>query len=422
MKITYALIGLGLLTTSAHGASLTGSSPGYHYFWKAGAAIGEHDGAVIDCAVRTRAMINGSDAGSGVAAATGAAGGFAGGLVGGLIVGIIAANEARQGAAANVENCMALKGWSVVALPFDEGEAIRDLDDPAPIREKLAPLTGAAEPQGPVLRGPYANELAAGKFLIGPAQDLDKLSLSVRATRPAAEAAEAAAGKLTPPKPDLPKGVKAPKAIRGLKSEALASADAAKSYVVLRFSGAGRVIDGAAVTLSRLAPDGSEVVHDGAPTTVFLGLIKGKRFQRVEDAAGKHNDHVVDVPPGRWKLATVSMSAFDADLCFGAPAFEIGAGETIWLGDMTLADSGGYPLDASILADARAILAANPAIAERATAPEWTNGFTADCFGSYAYAYDVPGAPFVDRDAEQRGAEPAEEAPAVTTPLEEPAL
>jgi predicted lipid-binding transport protein (Tim44 family) len=91
MKITHALIGLGLLTTSAHGASLTGSSPGYHYFWKAGAAIGEHDAAVIDCAVRTRAMINGSDAGSGVAAATGAAGGFAGGLVGGLIVGIFGA-------------------------------------------------------------------------------------------------------------------------------------------------------------------------------------------------------------------------------------------------------------------------------------------------------------------------------------------
>ncbi len=400
MKLRWLLGASGAFcaaVATAGAASLTGSSPGYHYFWKAGATIDDHDVAVVDCAVRLRAMVNGSDAMTAVAASTG------GGLAGALIGGIIDSNENRQGDAANMEGCMAIKGWSVVALPFAEGEAIRDLDEAAPIREKLAPLVGAAVPQGPVLRGPFANELAEGDFTVDVAKDLDKASLSVRATKPAAKAAVDAAGALKPPRPDLPKGVKAPKAIKGLKADEFAGADPAKAYVVFRLSGPGRMIDGAALTFSRLAADGTEVVHDGAAITAFLGYAKGRRFQRVEDASGKHNDHVVEAPPGVWKLATISQGAYDADLCFGAPAFELKAGETVYLGEMTLSN-GGYGLDATTLDAGRTILAANPAIADRVKTPEWTNGFTSDCFGSYAYAFEVPGAPFIDLSARGRTA------------------
>lgn len=386
----------------AMAASLTGSSPGHHHFWKSNATMADHDSAVVDCAVRLRAMVNGSDAMTAVAASTG------GGLAGALIGGIIDSNENRQGDAANMEGCMAIKGWSVVGLDDAEGEALKGLDAPAAIHEQLRAYVEAAASRGAILRGPYANELAAGDFVVDAAKDLDKISLSVRATKPEAEAAIAAAGKLSPSKPDLPKGVKPPKAIKGLKAEELAGADPSGAYVALRLTGVGRVIDGLSLTLSRLAADGAEVVHDGVATTAYLGYIKGKRFQRIEDGAGKHNDHVVKIPPGRWKLATITQSAYDADLCFGAPAFEIKEGETLFLGEMTLTDSGGYKLDASTLESARAMLAAAPEIAARVSAPAWTNGYTSDCFGSYAYAYEIPGAPVVDMDALARSAASAQ--------------
>ena len=385
-------IAAALISFGANAASLTGSSSGYHYFWKQGAKMTQHDAAVVDCAVRLRAMVNGSDAMTAVAASTG------GGLAGALIGGIIDSNENRQGDAANMEGCMAIAGWSVIGLGDVEGEALRGLDEPPTIHEQLRAYVEAGEPRGAILRGPYANELATGDFVVDAAKDLDKTSLSVRATKPEAEAAIAAAGKLSPPKPDLPKGVKSPKAIKGLKAEELPGADPSRAYVAFRLTGAGRVIDSLSLTLSRLAADGAEVVHDGVATTAYLGYIKGKRFQRVEDGAGKHNDHVVEIPLGRWKLATITQGAYDADLCFGAPSFEIKEGETLFLGEMALTDSGGYALDASTLETARAIFAAAPELAARVSAPEWTNGYVSDCFGSYAYAYEIPGAPFAGAD------------------------
>lgn len=394
MKINTILSAASALcftATGAGAASLTGSSPGYHYFWKAGATIEDHDAAVVDCAVRLRAMVNGSDATTAIAASTG------GGLAGALIGGIIDSNENRQGNAANMEGCMAIRGWSVVALPFDEGETIRDLDDPAPIREKLAPLVGAAAAPGPILRGPFANELATGGFIVEKARDLDKVSLSVRATKPSAETAADAAGKLKPAKPDLPKGVKAPKRIKGLNAKSLPAADPQGGYVVLRIKGQKSRVVSTNLILARLAADGSEIVYDGAANAAALGYLAGTRLAKGETAFEEYNDFVAPLPAGRWKLGTISVIPYDGDLCFGAPAFEIADGETIYLGALSVPASGGYLLDASNVDDARAILAANPAIGERVKAAAWTNGFTADCFGSYAYAYEIPGAPFIGR-------------------------
>ncbi len=400
-----------LFTTAARAdaASLTGSTPGYHYFWKAGATIEDHDAAVVDCAVRLRAMVNGSDAMTAVTAATG------GGLAGALIGGIIDSNENRQGDAANMEGCMALKGWSVVGFPDAEGEAVRDLDDASLIREKVSPLVGSAAPAGPVLRGPFANELVEGAFVVEKARDLDKLSLSVRATKSAADAAIDSAGELKPSKPELPKGVKAPKRIKGHNAKELVAADPQSAHIVLRLKGAKSRVNSTNIILSRLAPDGSEVVYDGLATTAALGYLAGTRLAKGAVDGETYADFVVPVPAGRWKMATISVIPYDADLCFGAPAFEIGDGETVFLGEMTVRDGGGYPLDAADLETARAILAANPTIAGRVRAPDWSNGFTSDCFGSYAYAYEIPGAPFIDGAALMRaGSE-------VTSPPENPA-
>lgn len=385
-----------VLSGAAQAASLTGSSPGYHYFWKAGATIEEHDAAVVDCQVATRALKAVAVDSVGTAAA--AQGGLIGALVGGIIDAVVTSYEERQGNAANVENCMAIKGWSVVGFGEAEGEAIRDLDDADMIRERIKPFIGAGTPAGPVLRTPFANELAVGDFIVGAATDLDKQSLSVRATKPASVAALEAAGDLKPPKPVIPEGLKAPKAVGGLKEKDLPAADPAKAYLVMRAIGKGGLINSTTLSFERLNADGTEVIYDGAAVLAHVGYAKGRRLAKGETEAGKYNDMLVEVPPGLWKLAAIgnglSTSSFNADLCFGAPAFEIRAGETVYLGVLTLKESGGYPLDGADLALGRMIAAANPAIADRVRAPEWTNGFTSDCFGAYGYAYEIPGAQF----------------------------
>ena len=93
---------LGLLATgavlfsNAAAQSLTGSSPGFHFFHKPGATMAEHNDALVDCSVATRGLVNGSDAMGAVTAATG------GGLLGAIVGGVIDNNENRQGAAANI--------------------------------------------------------------------------------------------------------------------------------------------------------------------------------------------------------------------------------------------------------------------------------------------------------------------------------
>lgn len=399
-------IAAAAISTGAGAASLTGSSPGFHYFYKQGATMAEHDAALVDCAVRLRAMVNGSDAMGTVTAATG------GGLLGALVGGIIDNNESRQGAAANTEGCMAIKGWSVVALTEDQGRAMEQPDDPATIRDKLRPYVESPSPLGPVLRGPYANELAVGNFRVDKAHDLEEVSISVRATRDDANEAIEAAGPLKAPKPELPKGVKAPKMINGTKAQSLSGADPANAYFVFREIGQGITVNSTALSMTRLSNDGREVVYDGAAVKVTLGGLNNPKIAKNKFESDKFYDFVAEVPAGLWKLSEFNFIQYVGDLCFGAPTLEIKAGETIFIGVLNVRPEGGYPIDADLVV-AKEILAANPALAEKVKVAEWTNGYTSDCFGSYAYAYEIPGAPFVDMDALASGALPAtEEAPA----------
>lgn len=398
---------------SANAASLTGSSPGFHYFYKQGATMEAHDAALVDCAVRLRAMVNGSDAMGAVTAATG------GGLMGALIGGIIDNNENRQGDAANTEGCMAIKGWSVVALSDEEGRATEQPDDPATIREKLRPYVEAPTPRGEILRAPFANELALGPFEVGKALDLEEVSMSVRATKDQSDAAVDAAGTLKASRPDLPKDVKAPKTIKGMKTAALASADPLKSFVVFRQIGQGLTVNGTNIALSRLASDGSEVVYDGEAVDASLGGLNNPKIAKTKIGDDKIYDFVVEVPPGLWKLSSIVNAQYVADLCFGAPAFNVGEGDVIFVGALSVRNEGGYPVAAD-LDVAKEMLAANPALADKVKPAQWTNGFTADCFGSYAYAYEMPGAPFIDMPSLARAAAPVEnaESPSDTNPSE----
>lgn len=414
-RIAIITVGAVFMATGADAALLTGSSPGFHYFWKPGATMDDHDAALVDCAVRLRAMVNGSNAMDSSTAATSSAaaqaGSFAGGaavgLAGALFGGIIDNNENRQGAAANTEGCMAIKGWSVVALTEEEGRAMEQPDEPAAIRERLRRYVEAASASGPVLRGPFANELASGNFEVDTAKDLEEVSMSVRASRDKADAAVTAAGKLKPPKPDLPEAVKMPKKIKPMKSEELIAAGPDHAFVAIRIVGRKNTMaKSTSLIFQRLQQSGAEVVYDGAPSTIEIGP-KVTNKGRVGDE--KYEDYVVQAPPGRWKLAGVARYLYGASLCFGAPAFEASVGEVRFLGVMRLRDEGGYPLTADLAVPGE-MFVSNPALSEKVKAAEWTNGFTADCFGSYAYAYEVLGAPFVDMNALARST-PAGDAP-----------
>ncbi len=399
----------------AEAASLTASSPGYHYFYKQGATMEQHDEAVIDCAVRMRALANGGGAASGIGLAAGVAGGFAGGFLGAMIGGAIDSAENRQGAAANMENCMAYNGWSVLRLSESEGEAMETPEDSESVRAKLSPFVTAPTAPAPALRGPFANELATGNFTVDSAKDLDKVSMSVRAVSDRRDAALDAAGELEFPKPPkLPKGVKAPKRGKSMKGSALAAAAPARAYVVMRLVGDSADFRSTAVTVERLGADGIEIVYDGMMVAAEIG---DAETAKQTSGSIKRTDHVIEVPPGLWKVAAISKRNFAVDLCFGAPSFVVAPGEVVFLGVMTIAETGGYPLGADI-AVAKEILAANPPLAEKVKAAEWTNGFTSDCFGSYAYAYEIPTAPFVDMEALARTAPPGTDAPEAPSPAD----
>ena len=384
-------VGAGLVS-GANAQSLTGSSPGFHYFYQAGVGMGAHDADLVSCSVAIRGLVNGSDAMTGIAAGTG--GGFLPALVGGLID----SKENRQGAAANIENCMAIKGWSVVSISEEQGELIKALEEPAAIHSALAPLVEAIEPEGAILRGPFANELATGEFLIGEAGKRGEISLSVQAVRDHSNAAVNDAGDLKPPKPPkLERGVKAPKPIKTMKDDDLANADPGASYVVLRIRGKSRAtINGTGLLLHRLHDDGTEVVYDGMPVNVVIGGYGRPKVSKTKDGDYRLYDFVAKVPPGRWKIASMSFAHFSTDLCFGAPAFNISEGQALYLGDMTLGDVGGYPLERTNLDIAKSILAPASEIATKVQAATFTNGFVSDCFGSYAYAYEIESAATAD--------------------------
>ena len=383
------LFTIGVLTlTMAHTASaqsLTGSSPGFHYFHKTDATIEQHDEALIECAVATRGLINGSDAMTGIAASTG------GGLVGALIGGVIDSNENRQGAAANTENCMAIKGWSVIGLSDEEGKSIEAFDDEPPtLREALIPYVESAEPLGPVLRGPFANELAEGNFRTGEALDLEEVSLSVRALKDRRKEAIEAAGELKPPK--LPRD--APKQLKTINKRDYPSSDPQASYIALRMISSKRFdLDATSITLQRLDEARNEIIYDGAPTNALVGGSFSRKVMKTRDGDLRIYDFVIAVPPGIWKIASFSWAQYAVDLCFGAPAFRIGEQETLYLGEMTLSEAVGYPLSRDNIAAAYEFLGAVPEIAERTRFPAFENGVKSDCFGSYAYAYDIPEAP-----------------------------
>jgi hypothetical protein len=168
----------------AAGADLTHTSKGRVYFHRAGATLAEHDAAVRGCASQARLFDAPPDS-------TGA--GASGGLLGAVLVAVVvgAMSESRN-FAANLENCMVVRGWDVVRMPDDRAESDAMLPQPA-LAAEMAPLVGAAQPNGLVERS-FGNE--GGKvdtLWFGESGLIGKRSLSLLELAPD-----------TAPKPEAP--------------------------------------------------------------------------------------------------------------------------------------------------------------------------------------------------------------------------
>src|SRR5687768_14606467 len=112
-------------TPAFAGADLTRSTGGYTYFNKPGADLEIHDAELRACVAEARKTSQ-PDTNSGA----GAGYGLIGALVAAVVEGAIDAMHERRGVAANIENCMVVKGWRVVRMPEEEGAILAAMDQP----------------------------------------------------------------------------------------------------------------------------------------------------------------------------------------------------------------------------------------------------------------------------------------------------
>jgi hypothetical protein len=171
-----------------------------------------------------------------------------GGLVGALIGGAITALEVKRGIAANIENCMVVRGWRVVAAPADEGERLSKLDQ-ASLAEQLQAWVGAEPPHGDIVRA-WDNDLAKGSTLkFREAGPVTHRSLSLQAQ---AKDFDAPAQR-PPPGPQPPKSARVPKP---LKAEQLAKVTLGpdEALIIVQVSHPS-MSHGIAVAFERMGPD-----------------------------------------------------------------------------------------------------------------------------------------------------------------------
>ncbi|NBB52442.1 hypothetical protein GVN24_29605 [Rhizobium sp. CRIBSB] len=365
-------MGLGLAGSPAMAqrardhADLTVSTDGTTYYNLPGATWSEHDTAVRDC---------GTQAGNAIY-------GYASTQELRPMDSLLTRRPTFQGF---VENCMVLKGWRVIQMdPWKVGDMGRL--DRTVLAGRLAPLVGAPSPEGVVARV-FSNEAARAdtvfnRYLISPSPPR---TLSIRATR----------------LDDLPSFWSGPPAspgpgpesyipyIEGLTTVDLERVPSEAAIVIFRLRGIGKEPT-ATFGLARMVDP--ELRAERRTTAVepsnFIFVGPTPAIQR--RPAAERGDVVLAYPvvPGRYRIEDRLMMSF----CFGAPAFEIGAGEVVYMGDF---DIGGQAIlsPEMSLAPAQAMLASHPNLLERLRPAQWVNGTTGVC-RDWAYALEFPGFPF----------------------------
>jgi hypothetical protein len=390
MRSLYFATALGLAATPAFAADLTKTSDGYTYFNKPGAAVAAHDADVRECRVQGARLYQ-PDTSAPV---------YAPGLAGaiGVAIGkaIVAAANNAKGRAVNLENCMVVKGWRVVALSQEDGEAADKLDA-AGKAARFGPLIGAAEPQGTIVRVFENDALATtNNSMFVPARNTRKAVLSVDAMGDPPEKDEKAPKPAPPPK--MPKSAKPP---LPLKAEALGEIPAGTALVVVNIRGSSAL----SAAFERVGPDDKTPAWaDGKP-----GAFTTSHPVKVSTLTGGPDGtvQVFAVPPGQWRLSSLSAGLFTVSLCLGSPSFEVAAGEVVYAGAFDAAATNnrvGPDLD---LRPAKAVFPALSGLGDKVRPASYVNGSRGACAGAYMYALETPEQPFAPTYAFGSRAQPA---------------
>jgi len=288
--------------------------------------------------------------------------------------------------AAALEDCMVVRGWRVVQLSDDEGGALAALSQEGLVK-RLTPWVGAVHPHGGIVRS-WDNDAAHGstiRYAFGPAF-FEEGQLGLRL----------ATGQASIKYPDKPVDAAATSVahqdnaadIDGrwtrtpLTVDQLADPPPGGAILIVRY--AGRSLSKKdRLVFQRLTNPGAEAPDDHGPDVIEPAPVGGR-----SKALGPFLAYAV--PPGRWRIAAMGGLPY-IDFCFGAPAFDVSAGDVVYAGtfDFAAADIGP---DMS-LAPVTAFLAGAPAAAKLRPAA-YVNGSRARCSDTVLYAFEIKGAPY----------------------------
>jgi hypothetical protein len=363
---------------------------GYTYFNKPGADLKVHDADVKDCAAEAARTIS-FDEQVNVVVIGAPAEALAGGVVAMAIEGPMRQAYHRGAAGSALENCMVVRGWRVVKLPDDEGQALAKLA-PSELSARLAPWVGASNTHGQIIRV-WNNDAADdtnSRFALRPDHTNDGQLSLIEATSQDLHQFEQPGqlGDVGPGALDSkwPKG--------GLSPAALGNAPDGSAVIIVKIKPAPIHVTLSMALLPNKASSPANGVtvllsREGTSENVFPSRVDHAP-DVIETDPWHGNTFAFAVPPGRWRISGIGKPMV-LDFCLGAPSFEVKAGEVVYAGlfDLGAADLG-PDLD---LAPAKAWLAGHPQ-AEAVRAAVYTNGSRGPCSGNAIYALEVKGAPF----------------------------
>ncbi len=351
----------------AEPVNLVRQSEGYTYFNRSGADLAAMYRDIEGCIAR----VTGSSSGAGY----GPVQGFAGELIAGAL---------RNGMTmVSLENCMVVRGWRIIRVDDKEGAAFSRL--PADrIAARLEEWTGSEQAHGTVVRS-WANDLTKVDTIKSAFPNMAaRPSLSVLAV-PRSEGGRSQPGQSSQPSWPAKMNIFKP----ATPDQLIHVQDGAAILIVTLRNSAPK--DFVRLKLLRLGPNQHDPASftDGRPDTLWLTLPKTSNGTPSGAPIVLTTSFVI--PAGRWAIYGVSdvMTA-----CLGTAYFDVGAGAVIYTGAFDFGVDG-LPLDPS-LEPARAHLQALPNLQGQITLAQWTNGATITCPGTYAYALELPAAPYAN--------------------------
>jgi hypothetical protein len=151
----------------------------------------------------------------------------------------------------------------------------------------------------------------------------------------------------------------------------------------------------------RLGPDPTRPAwqQDGKIDVFFAEFPVNKK---VKKGGLVEASFVLELPPGRWTYmgvyglpsAGIRMPII-ASFCLGAPVFDLGEGEVLYAGTFGIGILEGQIAPDTNLDGIRHLTNAAPGLLDRLKPAPWMNGGRFSCDGTYIYALETPGRPFL---------------------------